>query len=84
MRNFVYMPLMHAEDNSMQGKSLEMFQKLYEDAPEHLKERFDMIYAIRHADIIRRFGRYPHRNMVLGRISTPEEIAFLEHPNVGL
>ncbi len=40
-------------------------------------------YAIRHRDVIRRFGRFPHRNAILGRASTPEEIAYLAEPGSG-
>ena len=73
-RQFFYMPLMHAEDRNLQTLSLEkvMANDFGEDA---LKA------AQAHADIIARFGHFPHRNKILGRASTPEEERFLEnHP----
>ncbi len=86
-RGFFYMPLQHAEILPLQEKSVELFQRLYDDAAEdwrpHLKGMLD--YAIEHRDIIRRFGRFPHRNAILGRGSTPEEEAYLAGgaPNYG-
>lgn len=82
-RWFFYMPLEHSEDLDMQEKSLEMFEKLVKDAPEELKETFQgaLWYAKRHEEVIRKFGRFPHRNSVLGRENTPEEEAYLkDHP----
>jgi uncharacterized protein (DUF924 family) len=63
------MPLEHAEDLALQQRCVTLFTNLGE--PEYLK------YAILHRDIIARFKRFPHRNAVLGRKSTPEELAFL-------
>lgn len=82
-RYFFYMPLMHAEDRSVQKLSLERFQNLVETSPKELSEMLSraLHYAHLHAEIIFRFGRYPHRNAILGRPSTPEEVAFLEGPN---
>ena len=71
-RLFSYLPFEHSEDASDQARSLALFEAL-EDA--HLID-----YARRHKAIIDRFGRFPHRNAVLGRESTPEELAFLEQP----
>jgi uncharacterized protein (DUF924 family) len=68
LREFLYLPLMHSEDLAHQLRGVELFRNL----PESLK------FAERHADIIRRFGRFPHRNAVLGRATTPEEQAFLD------
>jgi len=68
LREFLYMPFMHSEDLADQLRCVELFR----DAPDNLK------YAERHADIIRRFGRFPHRNRLLGRPTTPEEQAFLD------
>jgi uncharacterized protein (DUF924 family) len=70
-RTFVYLPFEHAEDLAAQRRSLALFQALDPD---------DMEYARRHYEIIARFGRFPHRNAVLGRESTPEEIEFLKQP----
>jgi uncharacterized protein (DUF924 family) len=70
---FLYMPFEHAEDLSMQQRSIELFAQLaQETADASLLE-----WAEKHAAVIRRFGRFPHRNAILGRASTPEEIAFL-------
>jgi uncharacterized protein (DUF924 family) len=65
---FLYMPFMHSEALADQLRCVELFQ----NSPENLK------YAREHADIIRRFGRFPHRNGMLGRATTPEEQAFLD------
>jgi len=68
--DFLYMPLMHSEELSDQLRCVELFRQ--SDDPGSLK------YAEGHANIIRRFGRFPHRNGILGRTTTPEEQAFLE------
>lgn len=70
MRNFFYLPFEHSEDLADQERSV-AFNKAAGDA-DGLK------WAEIHADIIRRFGRFPHRNAVLGRVTTPEEQAFLD------
>jgi len=81
-RVFFYMPLMHSEDINTQELSLKVFKKLADEAPEEFKKTLEGNYdfALRHAKIIQRFGRYPHRNAILGRKSTPEEEAFLKEP----
>lgn len=71
-RAFFYVPFEHSEDIADQNASLPLF--------EALTNRDYLRYAIAHRDIIARFGRFPHRNAVLGRVSTPEEIAFLKTP----
>ena len=68
-RRFLYMPLQHSEDSEDQARSVELFRTLEDD------DTFK--YALRHQEIIARFGRVPHRNADLGRASTAEEIAFL-------
>jgi len=68
-RTFVYMPYEHAEDLAAQRRSLALF---------HALDPNDMEYAKRHYEIIARFGRFPHRNVILGRESTPDEIEFLK------
>jgi uncharacterized protein (DUF924 family) len=70
LRGFFYLPFEHSEDIADQEKGI-AFYKAVDDA-DGLK------WAEIHADIIRRFGRFPHRNAVLGRVSTPEEQAFLD------
>ncbi|MBE7418953.1 MAG: DUF924 domain-containing protein [Ideonella sp.] len=77
-RQFVYLPFEHAEDLDTQRESLRLFAQLERDAPE-VGEL--LVWAQRHHDIVARFGRFPHRNAVLGRTSTAEELAFLQQPN---
>lgn len=72
MRNFLYMPLMHSEDLEDQERGVGLFELLGQE------EGLD--YMKRHRDVIARFGRFPHRNAILGRESTPEEIEFLKQP----
>ena len=71
-RVFLYLPFEHSEDMADQERSLALFATL-DDA-----NAYD--YAVRHRDIVARFGRFPHRNAALGRASTPEEIEFLKTP----
>lgn len=75
-RWFIYMPFEHSESIEHQHQSIELFQKLCEQ--ENLTEPLD--YANRHFKVIERFGRYPHRNDILGRETTPEEAEFLKQP----
>lgn len=78
-RKFLYMPLMHSEHLADQERSVELFRRLAEEGAENGEVTVD--YAVRHRDIVARFGRFPHRNEILGRESTPEEIALLEDPD---
>ena len=71
-RQFFYMPYQHSESGQIHEDAMALFERLEE--PEGLD------YERRHKVIIDRFGRYPHRNEVLGRRSTDEEIAFLREP----
>jgi uncharacterized protein (DUF924 family) len=71
LRAFVYLPLMHSEDIADQERCVALFRQSGDEA--------NLKYAIEHASIIRQFGRFPHRNPVLGREMTPEEAAFLEN-----
>jgi uncharacterized protein (DUF924 family) len=75
-RLFVYLPFMHSEDLTHQRQSVALFQQLAQERP-YLDS---LSYAIGHKEIIERFGRFPHRNAILGRLSTPEEIEFLQQP----
>ena len=68
-RLFLYMPFQHSEDRAVQARSIELFTQL------GLADNLD--YAHRHKNIIDRFGRFPHRNAVLGRQSTTEELQFV-------
>lgn len=81
-RFFLYMPLMHSEDLALQDRMIELFTALRDSAPPALREKSAgyLKYAEMHRDIIRRFGRFPHRNAILGRPSSREELAFLEQP----
>jgi uncharacterized protein (DUF924 family) len=76
-RAFVYMPFEHAEDAYMQERAVELFGVLAAEHP-GFEEMLD--YAHRHRGVIARFGRFPHRNAILGRASTPEETEFLRQP----
>jgi uncharacterized protein (DUF924 family) len=81
-RLFFYLPFQHSEALNDQERSVSLYRELVADVPEaHRKTFTDFVdYALRHRDIIARFGRFPHRNLILGRDSTPEETAFLEQP----
>jgi uncharacterized protein (DUF924 family) len=73
-RWFAYMPFEHAEDARMQERSVALFTAL-SDAHPGFEGVLD--YAHRHRGVIARFGRFPHRNAILGRASTPEELDYL-------
>ena len=81
-RYFVLMPLMHAEDVALQRRCVAEFEKLLAEAPGELTGLMTSAvdYAKRHAAIVERFGRFPHRNAILGRASTAEEVEFLKQP----
>ncbi len=76
-RAFAYLPFEHAEDAAAQQDSLRLFGAL---AAEHPALVDLMVWAQKHADVIARFGRYPHRNALLGRTDTQAERAFLAEP----
>ena len=78
-RAFTYMPLMHAEDLAHQDECVRRFTLLQADAPAPVKQHIagHVKSAIEHRDIIATFGRFPHRNRVLGRTTTEAEAAFL-------
>jgi len=81
-RIFFYMPLMHSEKLEDQKQCIACFEKLLEICPSELRKMVEnnLDYAHKHCVIIERFGRFPHRNEVLGRTSTPEETEFLKQP----
>ncbi|SFB73269.1 DUF924 family protein [Massilia yuzhufengensis] len=79
-RQFVYMPFEHAEDARMQEQAVTLFTEL---ASEHEGFNEALDYAHRHRGVIARFGRFPHRNVILGRASSPEELAYLALPGAG-
>ena len=76
-RWFAYLPFEHAEDRVLQRQSVALFDALAQEHPA-LAEARD--WALKHFEVVERFGRYPHRNAVLGRASTAEEAAFLLQP----
>lgn len=81
-RLFFYLPFEHSERIEDQERSVKLFRGLLESIPESGREPFQMFldYALRHRDVIARFGRFPHRNPILDRPSTALELEFLEEP----
>lgn len=81
-RVFLYLPLEHAESIDMQERSVSLYQQLAQEAADDERALFDnfLDYARKHLDVVARFGRFPHRNAILGRPSTPDEIEFLKQP----
>ena len=79
-RQFLIMPLLHAEDAGLQDTAVHEMEAHVEAAPEPLKPLYAMgvEQAKKYRDVIARFGRFPHRNAALGRESTPEEVEFLK------
>ncbi|BAZ47582.1 hypothetical protein NIES4103_01830 [Nostoc sp. NIES-4103] len=75
-RWFIYLPFEHSENLDHQRQCIKLFQQLSND-PDSVGV---IDYAYRHMEIIERFGRFPHRNSILGRTSTPEEKEFLQQP----
>jgi uncharacterized protein (DUF924 family) len=80
MRQFMYLPFEHSELLADQTESLRLFAQLGRDDPA-LAGLLE--WAQKHYDIVARFGRFPHRNAALGRVSTPEEAEFLKQPGSG-
>ena len=78
-RWFLYLPFEHAEDLAAQRESLRLFATLAGDPA----SAGTIDYARRHYDVVARFGRFPHRNAILGRTSTPEEVVYLQQPGSG-
>ncbi|UYM16393.1 DUF924 family protein [Endozoicomonas euniceicola] len=81
-QSFFFMPLMHSENLADQNDCVKQFARLTEQADGPLKEYLSgsLDFARQHQAIVRQFGRYPHRNDILGRESTAEELAFLQQP----
>jgi uncharacterized protein (DUF924 family) len=79
-RLFLLMPLMHAEDLALQERAVTEVARIVEEAPPALRGAYSMgiEQSRKYRDIIQRFGRFPHRNVILGRTSTPAEQEFLE------
>ena len=70
-RHFLYMPFMHSESRAIHEQAIQLFSQ----------EGLSPDFELKHKKIIDRFGRYPHRNEILGRESTDEEVRFLKEPN---
>lgn len=79
-RAFLYHPFEHSEDPEDQERSVVLFETLAAEAPKEWREfaRDFVPYAHAHRDVVARFGRFPHRNEILGRVDTPEERAYLD------
>ena len=75
-RWFVYLPFEHSENLKLQEKAVKLFTSLKDD-PDSTRT---IDYAYQHFEVIKKFGRFPHRNAILGRESTPEEMDFLKQP----
>ena len=75
-RWFIYLPFEHSENLADQEIALKLFNNLKDDPD----SQASIDYAYRHWEVIKRFGRFPHRNQILGRESTPEEKEFLKQP----
>ncbi len=87
-RVFFYMPLQHAESRKVQAKSVDVYNRLARAVSDTYRETFETVaqFAELHRDIVEQFGRFPHRNKLLGRENTPEEAEYLagdEAPDFG-
>lgn len=71
-KHFFYMPLMHSEQIGLQKKSIDMYGRLRDEA------QMILDFAIDHSNVVHQFGHFPHRNAILGRTNTKEELTFLE------
>jgi uncharacterized protein (DUF924 family) len=78
--NFLYMPFEHAEDAAMQTRAVALYEELLADVSAAARPVYEeaLKYAVEHREVIERFGRFPHRNAILGRESTREEREYLE------
>ena len=76
-RQFCYLPFEHSEDLADQKRSVELFRTM----PDLAKKQEWIDYAVEHMEIIDRFGRFPHRNDILGRENTADELKFLKETN---
>ncbi len=84
-RVFFYLPLEHCEQLNMQNLAIEKFEQLAADAPASFADlaKGFVSFAHQHQEVIARFGRFPHRNALLNRQSTPEELEYLAQPGSG-
>jgi uncharacterized protein (DUF924 family) len=81
-RVFFYLPLEHSESLVDQNRSVELYARLLDEVPQNQKQPFSVFlqFAQKHREIIEQFGRFPHRNAILGRESTLAEVEFLKQP----
>jgi uncharacterized protein (DUF924 family) len=79
-RAFLLMPYQHAEDRAIQRESVRLFERVCAEAPGEWRSfaENNLRFARAHLEIVERFGRFPHRNAALGRISTADEQAYLD------
>jgi len=79
---FLYLPLEHAESLAMQERSVSLYEQLAHEAATDERALFNgfLDYARQHRDVVARFGRFPHRNEILARPSTADELEFLKQP----
>ncbi len=84
-RVFFYIPMLHTEDLELQRRALAAYQDVASTAPPELEKYLasSIDFARKHMAVIERFGRFPHRNRILGRHSTPEELDYLAQPGAG-
>ena len=77
---FLYLPFEHAEDADAQHRCVALFEGLLGRCTAEVRPQFEafLAYAVRHCDVVEQFGRFPHRNRLLGRTATDEEAAYLE------
>jgi uncharacterized protein (DUF924 family) len=76
-RRFIYLPFEHSENLNDQRRSVELFEKMKSE------DQLGYDYAVRHLEVIKKYGRFPHRNKILGRDNTPEEEEYLAQPGAG-
>jgi len=76
-RRFLYLPFEHSENLNDQRRSVELFESMKDDDP------LGYEYAIKHYNVIEKYGRFPHRNKILDRENTPEEEEYLSQPGAG-
>jgi uncharacterized protein (DUF924 family) len=79
---FLYLPLEHAESLEMQNRAVSLYEQLVHEAAADERTLFEdfLNYARKHREVVARLGRFPHRNPILGRPSTPDELEFLKQP----
>lgn len=87
-RMFLWMPWMHAESLTLQEECVRGFQALVDEARRRAPAQVPFVtyaldYAHQHRDVVARYGRFPHRNRILGRADHPDEVAYLAQPGAG-